>query len=75
MVMNLVMARDDARRNRDYATADDIREVLQADWGVAGEAQQTSFRPASGPSGLVAAPGARVPADCTSDRAPNSSNL
>ena len=31
----MVQARDDARKNRDFATADDIREVLQSDWGVA----------------------------------------
>ena len=35
MVMNLIEARDEARRGRDFSTADDIREVLQQDWGVA----------------------------------------
>ena len=45
MVMNLVMARDDARRSRDFETADDIREVLQSDWGVAGMCAALSIGP------------------------------
>lgn len=35
MVLNLIQARDEARSSRDFSTADDIRAVLQEDWGVA----------------------------------------
>ena len=31
----LIDARDSARRVRDFDTADDVREVLMQDWGVA----------------------------------------